>query len=369
MSQMTVGAEFEFSLLQGNKRSLPTLSSANPKPATPGEPTRVGISFSPRQDVEEGQTFTVKLPGFSLAGHSIIDNSAELMLLADDYKILGNSSQCSCTGGVVSTPRTLYSVRRTASGSGSCTQTSSSTNNSSNVSVGIPWCACPDCQCSLEGVPATPAAIYNSTGNCTGCDCSATGAPVYPAPEYIASGNCSSCACSADGLSSYNTSQSCACSCTPKPCVCSCSLFRGCSCGCDIAQEFWCGCIQNQSHPSVSRATWSGHEQSLILTVAKGKKLEQDIRHTVWISSRAGLKYPENGIVPLGPDGISPGGHIALNRFKLDWVSAFPTSYQPRLGFIVQFTTDLLWKTNIQVCVFGSLFCRCVYAKIVRCAY
>ncbi len=355
MSQTSVGADFEFTLLQENQRSLPTLGSARPNPATPGAPTRIGISFTPRHAVDQGQTLSVKLPGFSGVGHQIIDNSRELLLLANEYEVLGNSSQCSCTGGVVSTPRNVYSVRRAASGSGSCNGTSSSPNAS------LPWCACPDCQCTLAGIPLTPPAIYNSTGNCTLCDCSATGTPLYTALEYIASGNCSSCACTADGISTYNTSQACACSCAPKPCVCSCSLFRGCSCGCDIAQEFWCGCRQSQPHPLVSKATWSGHEQSLILTVAKGKKFEQSLQHTIWISSSTGLKYPANGIVPLGADGISPGGIVTLNRFRIDWVSSFPTSLQPRLGFIVQFSTDLFWKTNIQV---FSFWCLCV--KLVR---
>ena len=368
ISQTALGADFEFTLLQGNQQSLPTLGSARPNPATPGAPTRIGIRFTPRHALDQGQTVTVKLPGFSGAGHQIIDNSREPLLLANEYEVLGNSSQCSCTGGVVSTPRNVYSVRRAASGSGSCTGTSSSPNAS------LPWCACPDCECTLEGIPLTPPAIYHSTGNCTFCDCSATGTALYPAPEYIASGNCSSCACTADGVSTYNSSQVCACSCAPKPCVCSCSIFRACSCGCDIAQEFWCGCRQKPS-PLVSKATWSGHEQSLVLTVAKGKKFEQDLQHTIWISSSAGLKYPANGIVPMGADGISPGGIVTLSRFTIDWVSSFPTSLQPRLGFIVQFSTDLFWKTNIQVLSFWCSLhasmhistCSCMFVCLCAC--
>jgi len=37
-----------------------------------------------------------------------------------------------------------------------------------------------------------------------------------------------------------------------------------------------------------------------------------------------------------------------FNRFKLNWVSPFPTALRPRLGFIVQMTSDIYWRTDVQ---------------------
>lgn len=103
-----------------------------------------------------------------------------------------------------------------------------------------------------------------------------------------------------------------------------------------------------------------------MLTVAKGRTLEKGVRETVWIDETAHLTMPPRvqdwtdsagkpWVLPrarlLGGVVHTPWGfrsEAQLPRFKLNWVSSFPTSLTPRMGFVVQFTTDLFWKSNIQ---------------------
>ena len=382
ISQATIGANLEYQNLAGKQMSKPTIGIAPPVLAKAGGTTRIGISFTPDHDLAESETVTIKLPGFRLTDYAVLNNDKGPILMADTYKIVGNSSDCACgigahppylAGGTVVTPRNLYFTTRTASGSGAC-------HHSGNGSV--PWCACGDGSCSLAGVPSSLSTHYNISGNCSGCACSMSGLPIKPATNYNVSGNCTSCECSAGGAASFVPftavgacancacsgggenaiaivpgvscsecacqAQSCSCACIPQACQCSCPVFRKCQILCPIKSQFSCDCIQNDSHPSITRASWSGLEESLVLTVGRDKVLLKHVTQALWISSEAGIKYPANGVVELAPNGISSGTEARMNRFALNWVSPFPTSSQPRLGFVVQFTSDFFWKRHIQ---------------------
>ena len=393
MSQATIGAKLEYGNILGRQLSAPTLGLARPVLAEASTSTRIGITFTPDRDLVG--TISLKLPGFELSDYAVLSNDRDMLLLADEYQVVGNSTACTCgigghpplhPGGTIITPRNLYSVRRSASGSGSCAYTG-------NGSVPpVPWCACSDGTCTLEGVALTPTTLYNVSnggdGNCS-CACTDSGKPIFPKPTFTVVGNCSSCTCDSDGRSSHTpfveqgacnnctcsaagvnatpafpgvsctgcrcASQSCSCSCIPQICNCTCPVFRKCDISCDIVERYSCACVQNTSHPSITRASWSAAEESLVLTVDQGKMLKKGMDQTVWISPKAGIKYPKTNLVPLAPDGVSSGVDAKLNEFEVKFVSPFPTSSQPRLGFVIQFTSDLFWKRHIQSVFFRDL--------------
>ena len=144
-----------------------------------------------------------------------------------------------------------------------------------------------------------------------------------------------------------------------KDCNCSCPIFRKCTCGCEVYEQYSCACRQTKAHKTFTNALWSTSEETLMLTVAQGKELITGRREVVWISKDTGIKLPAevedfeaywpeptadaDGVMPWGFEGAAQ-----LESFKLNWMSSFPTLVAPRLGFVVQFTTDYQWKTNIQ---------------------
>ena len=347
MSQVTADVRLEFTQLQPIQRSKSSFGIAQPVSAIPGEATRIGIKFTSTHDLFEDQTITIKLPGFfsAFAYLSIENNITDPSLMADEYGTIGNSSACSCDQGIVSTPRSLYEVRNKASGSAACNHTGSDST--------APWCACADCRCTLDGVAITPQSIFNASGNCTECGCSPDGTPVYPSSSYVPAGNCTSCACSVEGVPTHNRSDSCSCSCAPKICACACSTFRACSCDCVVSEEYWCGCTQNVSHEIISTASWAQSEEGLVLTVAQGKKLLQNVKHAVWISPKVGIRYPKTGPLLRSMDVVG-----SFSIIGLDWLTAFPHASAPRLGFIAQFTADQVWQSNIQTVVFPDILDR-----------
>jgi hypothetical protein len=358
MSQTAIGVRLEYGNIQGRQISGPKPGLARPVLANAGDPTRIGITFTPDRDLVG--TISLKLMGFEVADYAVLTNERHMLLLADEFQVIGNSTSCACgmgghppmhPGGTIITPRNLYSVRRSASGSGSCTYTG-------NGSVPpVPWCACSDGSCTLEGIAQTPSTLYNVSngddGNCS-CACSDRGNPIFPKTTFTAAGNCSSCKCDVDGHSSHTcfnaqgACNNCTCSCVPLVCNCTCPIFRKCDISCDIVARYSCACVQNTTHPYITRASWSAAEESLVLTVGQGKTLKTGMDQTVWISSKAGIKYPGANKVPLAPDGVSSGVDARLNDFEVKFVSSFPTPYQPRLGFVIQFTSDLFWRRHIQ---------------------
>ena len=77
--------------------------------------------------------------------------------------------------------------------------------------------------------------------------------------------------------------------------------------------------------------------------------------HTVWISRDAGFRYPVSGTVPrlpTTPERITSSLMASVNDFNLKWMTGFPTASSPRLGFVVQFTTDRTWHSDIETVFF-----------------
>jgi len=389
-SMRSVGAKYFFSNLAVNQKSNPAgTKSTTSVAAVAGRASRIGIFFTPSFNVLGGQTITLDLPEFSGPGYLVMGDGTDIPIWDNEYLVEGNSSDCACSSvGTISTPSMTYRVTRSASGSAACNYTAP-TGNTSTGNESIPWCACSDCECSLAGVVTTPAPLYNITGNSSDCDCTADGTPITPATTYNVSGNCSSCACDSSGVSSYTetyegewttgctnctcsgvgnaTGDSCAgctckavacdCQCLPNIFSCQCPAFRECTCGCPVDEVFECGCYQNTTHPHITRAIWSDYTKSIVLTVDRDSVLQRGVAQELWIPADAGILYPTTGIVPEGPDG-SPGGYGLINSYKLNWASAFPSPSQPREGFIVQMTTDLFWRTNVQTVVFPDILDR-----------
>ena len=115
-------------------------------------------------------------------------------------------------------------------------------------------------------------------------------------------------------------------------------------------RTYSCSCAQTLPDSVFQTASWSSFTEKLVLTVGQKKQLPANKVAIVWISASAGIKMPEDGSSPRKADGTA-GLDAFFMRFKLNWLSQFPSSSTPRIGFIIQFTTDLFWKTNIQTIV------------------
>jgi len=364
-----------------------------------GEATRVGVRLQPKRRIGAGESFTLKLPGFSAASPYVIWNaSSDYKIWADTYQVTaGSHGACACdAAGTTFTPRNLYRLTAEASGVGKCGNGTADADllaalgvNESHWIIDADFnntlqdCECGGCSCSLSGIPSTPATIYNEAFNCSGCSCDhSTGEVTLPPTEYTAGGNCSDCTCSSRGVGSASPNyhavgecdncacsginvsatptaedadcsacsceyRTCDCTCEPISCDCSCPVNRSCTCGCPLQETFECGCEQRETAPEISRAVWSAYTQQLTLTIAKGHSLPAGRVSTFWLDRAGGLTLLGEDKVPKGPDGLS-GGEALFNRFKLNWLSPFPTAIKPRLGFLVQMTSDIYWRTNIQ---------------------
>jgi len=104
-----------------------------------------------------------------------------------------------------------------------------------------------------------------------------------------------------------------------------------------------------------STALWSTTDHVLLLTVNEQKMLKKGVPETLWISKETGIKTPltvqefAKGLRPYDSAALwGFAGEVRLQRFKLNWVSPFPNITAPRLGFVVQYTTDLFWGSDIQ---------------------
>lgn len=370
IAQENVHVTMVYTNLAGQQSSGPEPGVASPSQAKAGMPTRMRVKFTPKRQINELETLDIHLPKFKGPGYLSINNDASILLLAHSYQPYG-SDACLCYAeGRIQTPRNNYKITRAAEGNGSCTH---SENNSTqritgiapvDANMSVPWCACGECDCSLSGQPITPATLYNTTGTCLDphddgvCSCDATGNPFTPPITYNATGDCSSCVCDSNGQSSYvpEPNVTCSCQCIPRTCTCECALFLKCSCGCELYRTHNCGCNQNQPDPVFQNAAWSSFTETLVLTLGPKKQLPANKEAVVWISSGAAITMPADGSYPKtypkgGPkEGLS-GLDGLLMRFKLNWISQFPSSSTPGLGFIIQFTSDLFWKTNVQTLV------------------
>ncbi len=347
VDQENFPVELMFTMPAGQQSSNPTPGVASPIRQSPGLATRVGVKFTPTRLINELETLDLHLPKFTGPGFLNINNDAANLILAHRFQPYG-SPECQCDSeGRVLTPRNNYKVVRSATGSFACNHTE---NNSTLRITGVkppdgnisaPSCACGDCACSLSGQPITPAPLYNVTGNCTTphpdgiCGCDENGNVFTPKVTYNVTYN----ETSGDVLSSV-----------PRICSCECPVFLKCACNCELYATHTCGCHQNQPDPVFQNASWSSYAETLVLTVGPQKQLPAFQEAVVWISSGAGITMPADGSYPVRPDGV-PGLDALLMRFKLNWVSPFPSLSTPRLGFIIQFTSDLFWKTNVQTVV------------------
>ena len=347
VAQESFPVQMMFTNLAGQQSSKETPGVASPILQSPGLATRIGVKFTPTRLINELETLDLHLPKFTGPGFLAINNDAGNLILANRFQPYGGPG-CQCdSAGRVLTPRNNYKVVRAATGNASCEH--AETNFTMRVTgidppdgnISAPWCACGDCECSLSGQPITPKPIYNATGDCT-----------MPHPDGV-------CGCDGDGNVftppvtynvTYNSTSGAVLSSVPRICSCQCAVFRKCTCGCELYKTHTCGCHQNQPDPVFQNASWSSYAETLVLTVGPKKQIPAFTEAVVWISSGAGIKMPTDGSYPTRPDGI-PGLDALLMRFKLNWVSQFPSSSTPRLGFIVQFTSDLFWKTNVQTVV------------------
>jgi len=356
--------------------------------------TRVGLKITPNRDVKQNSILSITLPAFmSDIAYMPISNTQGTKLFQDVYDVVGeithslNTSRmsnessmnntltqhgCTCdANGGIFTPRNKYRVTRRATGSDAVEFVSTGwaddvITNFPAPSSAVPAKSCGECSCSLAGVATTPASIFNTTGNCTSCKCDGSGVSSHVAPWQVspqagedASVVCSDCSCSVSGVISATSNGNCSqCMCRQQACACACPLFRECTCGCELYESYKCGCNQDKASNVFSNALWSTSERALLLTVDQNAMLRKDVPETVWISTETGLRTPAtvqefdaNYELPE-PGAWGFQSEFRLQRFHLNWVSSFPTILAPRLGFVVQFTTDLFWKTNIQTVYF-----------------
>jgi len=300
--------------------------------------------------------------------------------------------KCNINGGV-ETPRTKFRVTRIAYGSADGAENYTSTGweddevtgrpSFASLNRSIPAKQCGGCSCSDEGVVTTPPTIYNTTGNCTSCKCSKDGISSFTAPyrldkrpgeeDSVVTEICSNCTCSEAGiLDTGGRPGNCSrCMCTAVTCNCACPIFRKCECGCETYEQYKCGCRQKSSSDIFSSALWSGSlgQEALMLTVG-AKPLMKGVQQTVWVGHHLfgedqGLKKPSNVLdfekyfKPY--DFTSVWGfrnQAPLEQIKLNWVAPFPTLDEPRLGYVVQFTTDFTWKTSIRTVYFPDNLAR-----------
>ena len=379
IKQEVIGVEMRFTNLLETYVSSTTNDGTNPPISAPaGESARVGMRFTSQFNVEPGAILTVALPKFThTSGYLRIGAGS---MFADKYFVdgmvhtslnmtLNNTDytkpdvhRCGCGhDGTVSTPRNRYRVTRSSSGL-------NATNSTTEVITGVespavPQTACGGCSCSFAGVPATPPAIYETSGNCSSCACDAYGVSSHVAPYQVVQKSAwegtynsteQGCVCSSSGLMSSSTGGNCTMfECQLQVCDCSCPLVLSCECGCELYESYKCKCSQTENSELFESALWSSAESSLVLTVGK-KGLVKDQQETFFISKDVGIKTPaisEDFDKRFKPPQAREWGfrnEALLPEIKLNWVSSHPTSSQPRLGFVAQITTDLNWKTDIQ---------------------
>ena len=230
----------------------------------------------------------------------------------------------------------------------------------------IPWSACGDCSCSDNGTPKSPPTRYTPKGNCSSCQCDKDGRSSHisyrPALRHdlpsTTTGRCDHCTCSAKGLILFPDDQVCGhmCTCVHQECECECPIALKCECDCRLYESYHCACSQTEPHKKVMSATWSNSEESLMLTVANGQFLPAGQLETLWIAGRSDIKVPAsveasefNALWKVASEDSWGFKAVAkLLNFRLHWSSTLPTHTNPRMGFIVQFTADETWATNIQ---------------------
>jgi len=94
-------------------------------------------------------------------------------------------------------------------------------------------------------------------------------------------------------------------------------------------------------------AGWVKNTSTLVFKVGPDYNALTDVEYSVMVSRGMGITYPADSVVQLLPDG-TPGTTAYITRYRLNWVSPFPTVSAPREGFVIQVTTDRDWVSDIQ---------------------
>eukprot|EP00960_Hanusia_phi_P076511 768571-Hanusia_phi.AAC.4 len=159
------------------------------------------------------------------------------------------------------------------------------------------------------------------------------------AERYYPYGNTAGCQCGAGGTIIVPASSS-----------------ASCQYPADVTSCSQCGCLQNTSNTKFAQASWSSYTSSLVLTVGENQVIPPGLQQIVWVSKSVGITTPADS--SLFPSSGSNYVSARLARFALSWVSPFPTTSNPRTGFLVQFTTDMYWKSDIQTVNFPDFLNR-----------
>jgi len=91
------------------------------------------------------------------------------------------------------------------------------------------------------------------------------------------------------------------------------------------------------------QASWTQNTSTLVLTVKAGASIPANDEKSVFVLSTAGIQTPPS----TGP---AVPGHVNadVTALRLDWLSPFPKKTSPRLGFLVQYTTDVSFAEDVQ---------------------
>eukprot|EP00960_Hanusia_phi_P036623 752422-Hanusia_phi.AAC.8 len=326
IQQIIVTVNLTVSNLASAQSSGPYPGYAPPVIPVAGEATRIGLQITPEFDVFENHSISINLPGFVGQDYFEIPLSYVMM---EEYAPSGTPGcACDSNGGII-TPRNLYTLVAEASGPEAC--------NWTDMNSSRPACACGECSCALDGTLYVPSDVYNASGNCTKCACKgATPQIVTRNPTY-----------------------------PNESCTCSCVLQRKCSCSCPVSKSFTCSCLQNYTSSLFQRVLWSQYSESFVLTVGEGIILRKGVQYTVWISKDAGILFPLGGIssYPQNAKGdIILEGYV--NSYQLRWLTPFPGVNNPRLGYVIQMTTDHYWRSDIQTVVVREGLSRGLLDKV-----
>lgn len=101
------------------------------------------------------------------------------------------------------------------------------------------------------------------------------------------------------------------------------------------------------AHPTLSTGTWIQNTSTLVLQVAGGQRIAPNSKVTVYLSNSSMLLYPGPKQILRRLDGKS-GVYGWLSTVRLNWVTDHPTATKPRLGFLVQMTSDPSWASDVQ---------------------
>jgi len=90
-------------------------------------------------------------------------------------------------------------------------------------------------------------------------------------------------------------------------------------------------------------ASWTQNTSTLVLTVKSGASIPANEEKSVFVLSTAGIQTPPS----TGP-AVMYHVNADVTALRLDWLSPFPKKTSPRLGFLMQYTTDASFAEDVQ---------------------